>query len=101
MHALLQLGKSRMDRLKHDRSPLHEERAPHVTIVVPAKDEGAKIRECIAAAMAQDYPAIDLIAIDDRSTDETGQVLDQLASEYPQKVRTIHIPNGPLPAGWV
>jgi cellulose synthase/poly-beta-1,6-N-acetylglucosamine synthase-like glycosyltransferase len=100
MHALLQLGRSRLERLRQDRSPLPEN-PPHVTILVPAKDEGEKVRDCINAALVQDYPSFDIVAIDDRSTDVTGTVLDELASAHPQKLKTLHVSHEPLPAGWV
>src|SRR5712672_3667431 len=45
---------------------------PTVTILIPAKDEGERIRVCLDSALQQDYPHFNVIAIDDRSTDRTG-----------------------------
>jgi chlorobactene glucosyltransferase len=72
---------------------------PHVTILIPAKDEGERIRDCINSALAQDYPEFDVIAIDDRSTDRTGVIMDEIAKLNP-KLRVNHIAEGTLPAGW-
>jgi cellulose synthase/poly-beta-1,6-N-acetylglucosamine synthase-like glycosyltransferase len=47
------------------------------------------------------YPSFDVIAIDDRSTDETGPIFDELARSLPEgKLKVIHVPHGPLPDGW-
>src|SRR5450432_2196410 len=45
-----------------------------------------------------DYPQFDVIAIDDRSTDETGKILDEIAAANP-RLRVIHVHD--LPAGWL
>lgn len=71
---------------------------PSVTIMIPAKDEGERIRACIESALAQDYPNFDVIAVDDRSTDNTGAVMDELAAKYP-RLRVIHITQPPA-QGW-
>ena len=73
---------------------------PHVTILIPAKDEGGRIRACLASALAQDWPAFDVIAIDDRSDDGTGTIMDEMAAADP-RLSVIHIPRGSSPpAGW-
>ena len=72
---------------------------PAVTILIPAKDEGERIRDCLLSALNQDYENFNVIAIDDRSTDSTGQVMDCLAAEHP-KLQVVHIPKDPLPPGW-
>lgn len=76
------------------------EHAPPVTILIPAKDEGPAIKRCIDSALAQDYPNFNIIAINDRSTDDTGAILDELATHYP-RLRVIHIVPGTLPQGWL
>jgi len=68
------------------------------TILIPAKDEGERIGGCIRSALAQDYPDFEVIAIDDRSTDQTGKVMDELAGGNP-RLRVIHIKEGSLPKG--
>jgi chlorobactene glucosyltransferase len=79
-------------------APLPEEHPP-VSILIPAKDEGERIRACIESALAQQYDKFSVIAIDDRSTDRTGAIMDEMAAENP-KLRVIHIAEGTLPPGW-
>lgn len=63
---------------------------PLVSIVIPCFNEGINARETIAAAMAQRYENIEVIAVNDGSTDNTSEVLDQLAQEYP-RLRVVHL----------
>lgn len=53
---------------------------PTVAVIVPARNEAANIRNCIDSVLAQDYPPIEVFAVDDRSTDETGGILEELAA---------------------
>lgn len=71
---------------------------PSVSVVVPARNEGAKIEAGLSSLMASDYPALEIIAVDDRSTDDTGQIMDRLA-ERDARVRVIHLRE--LPEGWL
>lgn len=72
---------------------------PRVSIVIPAKDEGQRIRACIASALAQDYPNFEVLCVNDRSKDETGRVMDEMAAASPN-MSVVHIRDGELPAGW-
>jgi glycosyltransferase involved in cell wall biosynthesis len=72
---------------------------PKVTILIPAKDEGERIRACLSSALNQDYPHFEVIAIDDRSGDCTGTVMDEMAVAD-ARLRVVHIPHGPVPEGW-
>ncbi len=71
---------------------------PSVTILIPAKDEGQRIRDCLESALNQDYPNFDVIAVDDRSEDDTGAVMDELAAADP-RLKAIHITQPPA-SGW-
>ncbi len=73
--------------------------APLVTILVPAKDEGERIRPCLNSILALDYPNFQLIAINDRSSDNTGQILNEMAAADP-RVLAVHIKDGELPPRW-
>ncbi|WP_428939536.1 glycosyltransferase [Fontivita pretiosa] len=99
MLAGLLVGRARMDRLRRWRGQLPAD-PPHVTILVPAKDEAKGIGRCIESVLAQDYPKFDVIAIDDRSTDDTGAILDRIAARD-QRLRVIHVSQESLPAGWL
>jgi poly-beta-1,6-N-acetyl-D-glucosamine synthase len=63
---------------------------PLVSLVVPCHNEGEQVRETIAYLAAQEYPNFEIIAVNDGSTDDTGQQLDQLIDEYPA-LRVIHL----------
>ncbi|HTL27627.1 MAG TPA: glycosyltransferase family A protein, partial [Tepidisphaeraceae bacterium] len=65
---------------------------------VPAKDEGARIRLCLESVLKQDYPNFSVIAIDDRSTDETGREMDAVASEH-ANMKVVHVAD--LPKNWL
>lgn len=98
VYAGLLLARSRMGRLREPTLALPEP-APPVTVLVPAKDEGVGIGECLARVLALDYPDFRVVAIDDRSTDQTGDVLDRLAADHPDRLRVIHVTA--LPDGWL
>ena len=74
-------------RRPDDPPPLRE--TPPVTFLVPCHNEGANAEETIASLLAQDYPDFEVIAINDASTDDTGERLDKLAS-CESKLRIIH-----------
>ncbi len=80
-----------------DRLP-DPESWPRVTVVVPARDEGHKIEAGLKSLLAADYPDFEIIAIDDRSRDETGAIMDRLAAGQ-SRLRVIHITD--LPEGWL
>ena len=63
---------------------------PLVSILIPCFNEGVNVRETIEAAMAQRYENIEVIAINDGSSDNTAEVLDQLTEKYP-RLRVVHL----------
>lgn len=81
---------------QHDRTPTGN---PSVTVIVPARDEAAAISQCLESLLAQDYANLHILAIDDRSTDATGQIMDALAAAHPDRLTALHIAE--LPAGWL
>ncbi len=56
---------------------------PYISIMIPAHNEADVIEETIKNIAAVDYPKYEIIVIDDRSTDNTYQVLEKLAEQYP------------------
>jgi len=100
---LMYAGQRKMYLLKRPPKPLPPEFAddpPSVTIIVPAKDEGERIRACIESCLSQDYPRLDVVTIDDRSVDETGRVMDDIAAKWGGKHRVLHVQEGTLEPGW-
>jgi chlorobactene glucosyltransferase len=69
-----------------------------VSIVVPARDEERSIERCVRSLLAQDLSNFEVIVVDDRSTDRTGEILRELASDD-NRLRVIT--GETLPEGWV
>jgi hypothetical protein len=71
---------------------------PKLSVVVACRNEAAGIRAALASLLAQDYPALEVIAVDDRSEDATGAILDELGAAH-STLRVVHL--GELPPGWL
>jgi glycosyltransferase involved in cell wall biosynthesis len=71
---------------------------PSLSIIVAASNEAATVGEAVRSLLAMDYPHLEVIAVDDRSTDATGAILDQIASRDP-RLKVVHV--RALPAGWL
>jgi chlorobactene glucosyltransferase len=71
--------------------------APLISICIPARNEENNIRRCVEAVLHQDYPNIEVIVLDDRSTDAT---LTQLQGIAAHDSRLIPISGSDLPDGW-
>lgn len=79
-------------------SPARPKRWPSVAIVVPCRNEGAQIEAAARSLMAVDYPRLQLVLVNDRSTDDTGVIMDRLAADDP-RVSVVHVDT--LPDGWL
>jgi cellulose synthase/poly-beta-1,6-N-acetylglucosamine synthase-like glycosyltransferase len=75
-----------------DRAP------PLVTVILPIRDEERRIRACLAAVLAQDYPSdrLEILAVDGRSTDATRAIVAELAAADP-RLRLLDNPAGVVP----
>jgi len=71
---------------------------PSITVVVPARNEEQAIAETLRSLATQDYEWMQVIAIDDRSTDSTGALMDLAAAEWPERIRVTHL--NELPQFW-
>ena len=71
---------------------------PRISILFSALDEAEKLPVALKTFLAQDYPDYEVIAVDDRSEDATGKILDAAARENP-RLKVVHITS--LPAGWL
>lgn len=62
---------------------MSESAAPSVGIVIPAYNEEATIRACVLAALGQTVPATEIIVVDNRSTDQTPEILREIIADHP------------------
>lgn len=71
---------------------------PRLSVVSPACNEEQGIAAALTSLAAQDYPGLEVIAVDDRSTDRTGALIDEAARTHPRIV-PVHVAT--LPEGWL
>ena len=69
---------------------------PLVSVLIPARNEARQIARCVGSALAQDWPNLEVIVLDDGSTDGTGEILQAIRDS---RLRVIS--GTPLPNGWV
>jgi len=113
-------------RPEWDCRPATRNGEPRVSIIVPARNEEENIRETLAQLLALDYSNYEVIAVNDRSTDGTGQIMNEVAaasespcgadtlvrvsaapelqteadrSVRPTRLKVIHVSE--LPSGWL
>ncbi len=109
-------------RSEWDRRPAAANGEPRVSIIVPARNEAENIRQTLVQLLALDYSNYEVIAVNDRSTDRTGQIMDEVAEDEiadndllhdasvtahaeaagsvrPTRLQVIHISE--LPTGWL
>jgi cellulose synthase/poly-beta-1,6-N-acetylglucosamine synthase-like glycosyltransferase len=91
-------GRGRMRILVRPAPPIPQP-PPKVSILIPAKDEAKQIERCVMSVLRQDYPNFEVIVIDDRSSDGTGEILDALAAREAH-LKVLHLSAGALPGGW-
>jgi glycosyltransferase involved in cell wall biosynthesis len=101
-----------------DRNPVSPPGNPRVSVIVPARNEELDIEQCVNALLALDYDNYEVIAIDDRSTDRTGEIMNSVAQQFRERpdpiegcptsrrscerwksLRVIH--HRELPSGWL
>lgn len=70
-----------------------EQGFPLVSIVVPAYNHEDYVAECLESVFAQDYPNIELIVINDGSTDSTGARIEEFSSSRGERFRYVSKPN--------
>jgi len=78
---------------KYDIEPVG---SPSIVVIVPARNEEANVSACLESLLGQDYASVRIVAVDDRSDDRTGAIMDVLAGE---RLEVMHVVA--LPAGWL
>jgi hypothetical protein len=81
-----------------DERPVDPEVWPRVSTIVPARNEADRIVPALESRLADDYPDLEIIFIDDRSDDATGEGARTLAAHDP-RLQVLRIDE--LPAGWL
>ena len=75
---------------------------PPVSIIVPARNEEEGIGDCLRSLLALEYEKFQIVAVNDRSTDRTGAIMDEIAASpenIQNRLRIHHVKE--LPAGWL
>ena len=84
--------------------PLPEWDGPHLTVVVPACNEEAAIESTLRSLLDSSGLRLQIIAVDDRSADRTGELMDKVAVDAstrhsPHSLQIVHVRE--LPPGWL
>src|SRR5947209_11821357 len=90
-----------VSRPEWGRNPVSPAGNPRVSIIVPARNEEEAIEQALNSLLALDYENYEVIAVNDRSTDRTGQIMARVAasSHSGQPLRIMH--HTELPSGWL
>jgi cellulose synthase/poly-beta-1,6-N-acetylglucosamine synthase-like glycosyltransferase len=86
----------------HEIEPPDGRDLPSVSIVIAARNEERNIEEALRSLLALDYPAVEIVVVDDRSEDETGIIVRRVAAHAPATgpaLRTCRVDE--LPTGWL
>ena len=81
-----------------DVTPLADADCPRVSILFAARDEAQKLPAALATFLTMDYPRYEIVAVNDRSQDDTEQILKSAAANNP-RLKIFSVQN--LPAGWL
>ncbi|HEX2094133.1 MAG TPA: glycosyltransferase family 2 protein [Longimicrobiaceae bacterium] len=84
----------RLDRVE----PVDPAEAPPVSVVIAARNEERNLEEALASVLAQRYGPLEVVVVDDRSSDATGAILDRMAASDP-RLQVVHVRE--LPPGWL
>jgi len=98
-----------VSRREWDRNPVTPAGNPRVSIIVPARNEEETIEPALRTLLSLDYDNYEVIAVNDRSTDRTGEIMEDLqkSPHFSQKTREMGRPDffvihhSELPPGWL
>ncbi len=91
------IGSRKIRQLKDVLLPPASAR-PKVSIIIPALNEADTVEAALSSVLSLAYPNLEVIAINDRSTDETGLMLERMAERHPL-LHVVHIAS--LPKDWL
>lgn len=69
-------------------------KAIHISLIVPVYNASGYLNQCTETMLRQGFPRLEILLVDDGSTDGSGEICDRIAAEHPDRVRVIHKENG-------
>jgi glycosyltransferase involved in cell wall biosynthesis len=90
-----------ISRREWDRNPVAASGNPRVSIIVPARNEEETVEQSLVTLLNLDYSNYEIIAVNDRSTDRTGAIMEKVAASPAARGRLHLIHHLQLPAGWM
>jgi chlorobactene glucosyltransferase len=96
--SLLMVFVNRLALPRLSRQPGAGADAPFLSIVVPARNEERAVEAGVRSLLAQEYPRFQVVVVEDRSTDRTGEILARLAAADP-RLTVVH--GAEPPPGWL
>jgi cellulose synthase/poly-beta-1,6-N-acetylglucosamine synthase-like glycosyltransferase len=88
-----------LDMLSRFNPPLsNAAHLPSLSVIIPACNEEDTIEAALRALLQTTYPRLEVVVVNDRSTDATGEIAERVAAED-ERVKSVHIQN--LPEGWL
>lgn len=81
-----------------EESPPDPKEWPQLSVVIPACNEASTLEAAMSTKLVQNYPNVEFIVVDDRSTDDTGTIVDRIATRD-DRVKPVHVTE--LPEGWI
>lgn len=95
----LALGLPKIPWLR-DVKPLGDAECPKISVLFSARDEAKELPRAIETLLKLDYPNYEIVAVDDRSVDGTGEILDEAARlAGGERLKVVHVKA--LPDGWL
>src|SRR2546425_2918205 len=98
LRALLVVRSVRRPPPRRDCPP--QPHGPLVSVIVPARDEEVNIERCVRSLLATTYDPVEIIVVDDRSSDATPEIVERLARSAEAAGRLRLVRGAELPAGW-
>jgi hypothetical protein len=80
---------------------LPDEELPGLSVIIAARDEERVVRRSLESLLELDYPNLEVVFVDDRSSDRTGEIAAELAEHHPAGKRLNVLTVTELPSGWL
>src|SRR6478609_1206571 len=71
-----------VSRPEWDCNPVLAPGNPRVSIIVPARNEEESVEHCLRSLLSLDYDNYEVIAVNDRSTDRTGEIMERVMHDF-------------------